>query len=300
MTLALTLAALRRHPFSVSLSALLIVTTASLLHVSAPLALAIWAAAGLVSIELWCALEPFLLRRICGLRLPSHTELSLLDAALVRHSLQPLLSDEPDLALGRGIRCMVVTRDVLEVLDEQALIGLLHQACAPVHCANLAGLLLVWLGALPILIAWHVSRWLVRLGQLLGLVVGQSLVLPLVLWPGAFVRWSGRVFGSVIVGLLGSMLLSRGFAAAGLGLMIAWIVVPSVRMLLAWESSRIERAADRSTIEAGFGSQLLEALDFLVLAEPRPIPRGLLGVLSFAGAGLIERASRIRKVLSAP
>jgi len=298
MTFTLTLAALRRHPFSLAFTFLLVIASASLLHVFVAFALAIWAAAGLVGFELWYALEPFVFRRIASLRSPSHSELELLDGVLARRDLQPLISDKPDLALGRGIRCLVVTRDVLEVFDERALIGLLNQASAPVHCANLAGQLLVWTGTLPVLIAWYASRWLIRLGQLLGLVIGESLVLPLVFWPSGFVRWSGRVFGSAIVGLLGSMLLSRGFAAAGLGLLVAWAVVPCVRALLTWESSRIERAADQATIDAGFGSQLLEALDFLVLAEPRPTPGGLLGALSFTGAELIARAFRIRKAMS--
>jgi hypothetical protein len=189
---------------------------------------------------------------------------------------------------------------MLELLDERALSGLLNQAAAPIHVADLGGVLLVWLGNVPVVAAWCVSQCIGQLGRLLGVIVGESLVLPLVVWPGGFVRWSGRVFGSAMVGLLGSMLLSSGLAAAGLGLMVAWAVVPGIQALLAWESRRIERVADQAAVDAGCGAELLEGLEFLALAEPRPRPAGLLGVLCRPGAPLSIRADRIRRALSRP
>jgi hypothetical protein len=172
------------------------------------------------------------------------------------------------------------------------------QAVAPVHCADLAGVLWVWLGNLPLCCAWYVSRGCCQLGRLLGVIVGESLVVPLVLWRDGFLRWSGRVFGSSIVGLLAATLLSDGFAAAGLGLMLAWIVIPGLQAALAWESRRVERAADQATIDAGYGPQLLEALELLVVAEPLVTPTGLLGLLHRRGAPVTMRADRIRQVLS--
>ena len=155
-------------------------------------------------------------------------------------------------------------------------------------------------GSLPILGAWCLTRVLGQFGRLLAVVVGTSLVVPLVLWHDGFVRWCGRLFGSIFVGLLGSMLLSSGFAAAGLGIMIAWLVVPGVQAIVAWESRRAEIAADRVAVAAGFGQQLLEALELLALAEPRPAPGGLLSLLCRPGASLVDRAERIRRALADP
>jgi hypothetical protein len=196
------------------------------------------------------------------------------------------------------MRCLVISRDAFEVFEERSLSGLLVQAAAPVHRADLAGVLLSWLGNLPVLGVWYVTRGCCLIGRLLGVVVGESLVLPLVFWRDGFLRWSARVFGAIIVGLLGTMLLSDGFAAAGLGLLTAWLVIPCVRALLAWESRRVERAADQATIDAGFGAQLLEGLDLLILAEPAYSPAGLLGLLCRPGTELTTRANRIRQAVA--
>jgi hypothetical protein len=298
MTLALFAAAIRRHPFSTTLTLLLVLVLAPLFGVAALLALAVWVAATCVAFELWSALEPFVLRRFVGLRAPSHAELEVLDPILVRHQLRPLISDSSDLAFGRGFKCLVVSRDVLDVLEERALSGLLTAASLSLHRADRAGVLLVWLGSLPLIVAWLVSRGIGQLGRLLGVVIGQSLVVPVVLWPGGFVRWSGRVLGLVFVGLLGAMLVTSGLAGAGAALLVGWAAIPALDAVLAWERRRLERAADRATIDAGLGSQLLEALEFLVLAEPRTTPSGPLGFVCPPGAPLTDRADRIRRRLS--
>jgi hypothetical protein len=112
-------------------------------------------------------------------------------------------------------------------------------------------------------------------------------------------RWGGRVFGAAIVGLLGALLLSSGMAAPGLGLLLAWAVVPGLRALLDWESRRVEVVADRATVEAGLGWQLLEALETLTWAESVTGPGGLLGLLCRAGTPLSHRADRLWRELSA-
>jgi len=297
MTLALSLAAIRRHPCSVVLSALLLAGFASLLGVLVPLALGVWAAAALIVYEAWYALEPSVLRRVGGYRDPTHDESALLENVLATSQLQPLIAVQPGLAIARGLRCLVVSRDALELFEERSLSGLLVQAVAPVHRADLAGVLLTWLANLPVVGAWYLSRGCGVLGRLLGVVVGESLVLPLVVWRDAFLRWSSRVFGSIIVGLLGAMLLSDGFAAAGLGLLTAWLLVPGIHALLAWESRRVERVADQATIAAGFGAPLLEALELLNVIEPRPGPSRVLGLLCRPGAALTTRTDHIRTLL---
>ena len=297
MTLALLLAAIRRHPFSTALAMVLALMLAPLFGVAAPLALAAWVGTTCVAFELWSALEAFVLRRFVGLRAASHAELGVLDPILVRHQLRPLISDNTDLALGRGFRCLVLSRALFDVLEERALSGLLTQASLSVHRADRAGVLLVWLGSLPLIVAWLVTRGIGQLGCLLGVIIGQSLVVPLVLWPSGFVCWSGRVLGTIVIGLLGAILLTSGLAGAGVALLLAWAAVPALRVVLAWERRRLERAADLATIDAGLGSQLLEAVEFLALAEPRTTPTGLLGFECPVGASMTDRAERIRQAL---
>ena len=299
MSFALALAALRRHPFSLTLSIVFAIVTASLLKVSAPVALSVWAATGLVSFEVWYLLEPTALRRIGHYRQPTHAECQRLEAALGRTSLHLLIAETAAPAAARGIRSLVVSRDLMEVFEDRALSAVLNQTAAPVHADNLAGFVLVWLGNLPGLGAWMTCRLVARFGRLLALVVGMSLVLPLILCRDAFLRWTGRLFTIVLVVLIGSILLSGGHAAAGLGLLLGWLIVPILRVLLAWESRRVEAAADAMTIAAGFGPQLLEAVDFLALAEPLPAPDKLLRVVCLPRSTSAQRADRIRRALAA-
>jgi hypothetical protein len=299
MTVALTLAAIRRHPFSTALTALLTIITARLVGAPAPLALSIWTATVVVGLELAYALEPTVLKRLARYRDPTNAERQRLDSALGRRRLYLLVADTPDLAAARGLRCLVVSRDLMEVLEDRALSGILNQAAASVQAANLAGFGLIWLGNLPVLVAWVASRMIGGLGRLLAIIVGTALVLPLVLFPNAFLRWTGRLFSLMLVSLIGSVLISVGYAAIGLGLLVAWLIVAALRSLLAWESRRVEAAADSATIAAGLGSQLLEAVDFLALAEPLP-PRDLfLKVLRLSRSSSVQRGERLRRGLAA-
>lgn len=300
MILAFFLAALRRHVFSIALTLFTLAVGASLFDVSVLLALGVWALAAIVLFELWYELEPFALRRFCGLRSPSHAEAEVLQGVEVSSHLEPLISKAPGFMLRRGMRCLIVGRDTLDLLEQRALTGVLYQAALPMHQADLAGCTLAWLGGLPVVAAWLAARGCGVLGRLVGLVAGEALVLPLVLWRDGFLRWSGRLFGALIVGLLAAALLSDGYAAFGFELAVAWLAVPAIAALLAWESARVERAADRLTVEAGYGWQLLEALELLVVAEPVTSQSGL-----FAGPrsvvaveSLTTRAHRIREMLA--
>jgi hypothetical protein len=297
MTFALTLAAIRRHPFGVILTALLSVVTASLLGISAPLALAVWIVTGVTSFELWYAVEPLAMRGMGGCRTPTAAEQQRLEAALGSSHPELLVADTAELTSVRGLRCLAIGRDLMDILEDRALSGFLAQAIAPPHAANLAGCMLVWLGIAPVLIAWWTSRLLGQVGRLLALAIGASLVVPLILCRDGYLRWAGLACTSLLVGLCGTVLLSYGHAAAGAGLLLAWLLVPLVRAVLAWESRRAQGSADRATIEAGFGLQLLEAVDFLALIEPGRPASGLLSILSLPGSSMFERGRWIRRQL---
>jgi hypothetical protein len=202
--------------------------------------------------------------------------------------------------LGRGLRSLVISRALLDLLEDRALQGLVAQAREHVRAASLASEFIVSLGNVPVLSAWYLSRGLVQVGRVLAMVVGASLVLPLALWPDGWTRWVGRLFGAVIVGLLGSALLSGGLAAEGLGLLLAWAVVPGLRALLTWETRRAETAADDATLAAGLGWQLLEALETLAWAESVPPPAAPLGWLCRNATPLTTRADRLWRKLAQP
>jgi hypothetical protein len=298
MTLALITAALRRRPFSLLASALLLAMLASLLGTPAPTALLAWLAASAASLEVWHTLERLILTRL-GYRAPTCAERERLDPALDCAHVDILVLDSPHVWVGRGLRCLVVTRAMLDLVEDRALLGLLHEAATSVRRAALAGQVLVAIGTLPMLIACRLAQALTLLGRLLAMAVGTALVLPLIVWPHGFVTWAGRVFGGLFVGLLGSALVSNGFAAPGLALLLAWAIVPGLRALLAWETRRAEAVADRATIAAGLGWELVEALETLHAAGPLQAPTGVHGLLAPPGAPLGDRADRIRRALGA-
>ena len=298
MTLALISAALWRRPFAIVCAALLLVALASLLGASAPTALLGWLAISAACLEVWHTLECLVLQRL-GYRAPTFAERERLAWAVSCDHLDVLVLDSPELWVGRGLRCVVVTRTMLDLLEDRALLGLLHATAASARRAALAGQLVVSIGALPMLIASSVSRGLTLLGRLLARAVGVALVLPVVFWPKGFVLWAGRLFGGMLVGFVGSALVSYGFAAPGLALLVAWVVVPGLRALVAWETRRAEAAADQATIEAGLGWELVEALELLQVTEPLPRRAGLHAILSPQGAPLGARVNRIRRALGA-
>ncbi len=297
MTLTLARAAVRRHPLSMLFTALLVALSARLLGMPVPVALAGWATLSLFGITVSHTLEPIILRWL-GCRSPSWLERERLDRALGSARLEVLVLDAAEPWLGHGLRTLIVSRALLDLLEDRAVQGILTQAVHEVHCASLAGELAVWLGNLPLVIGRVLGVWLTQLGRLLALVVGSSLVVPILLWPTGFIRWAGRLFGLVGVVLLGSALLSSGLAAPGLGLLFAWVLVHGLQALLAWESRRSEQLADQATIDAGLGWQLLEALETLAFAESVSPPDGVLGLFCRRGSPLNTRADRIWRAIS--
>jgi hypothetical protein len=303
MTFAITWAALRRHPFSIGSAVVLAVATAGLLGAPVPLALLAWTLSGLGALKAWRTAESFVLRRL-NARAPSRLERERLELVpeLARggsaSTVQILVVDRAEPWLRPGLRCLVISRGLLDLLEDRPLVGLLSQAAREVPSAGLAGEILVWQTSLPVLSARLVSSWLAQLGRVLAIVVGRSLVLPMVLWPVGFTRWAGTLLGSAIVGLLGMTLVSAGLAGAGLGLLLGWAIVPALQWLVTWESRRAERLADTASITAGEGWQLVEALETLMWADALPAPTGLFGLLNRPGAPLAERADRVWRALS--
>jgi hypothetical protein len=319
-------------------AALLAIVSASLLGVQVPVALLLWVAGSVLGLQIWCVAESIVLRALgarvpnrlerarfaaaTGLARPGQVPAFLPNAAPASSpraaapgsdkvglsvaaeaeaadlGMEVLVVDAAAPWLVHGLRNLVLSRAMLDLLEDRALAGLLAQAAAPLWSASVAGELIVWLGNLPLVAVWYVGRWLAQLGRVLAVVVGASLVLPLVLWPTGFTRWAGRLFGSVIVGLLGATLLSDGFAAAGLGLLVAWAVVPGLQALLAWEWRRAEANADQATIDAGLGPQLHEALEALSWLACIPRPDGKLRLLHRAGSPMATRAERVWRALS--
>jgi hypothetical protein len=298
--LVLACKAVRRHPLSVFCTGLFLTVSASLASASVPLALLLWALAALLGLATWRAFEAFVLKQL-GCRQASHLERERLEPAFgSAGAVEVLMLDAAQPWLGRGLRSLIVSRALLDLLEDRALRGLLSQAALHVRAASLPGELVVWSGNLPLLAAWCLSRALMRLGRLLALVVGTSLILPVVLWPDGFIRWAGRLFGAAILGLLGSALLSSGLSAAGLGLLLAWVLVPGLHALLNWEARRAEAAADDATFNAGLGWELLEALETLAWAASVPPPPAPLGWLCRVATPLTARADRIWRKLAQP
>src|SRR5215216_1179414 len=124
MLIALVWAALRRRPFSVLCTLLLVIAWASLLGVPTPAAVLGWVLATLLLLELSLVLEPFLLERI-GCRQPIPSELERIAAATQRFTLTVRIADDPSPWVGGALRTVVVSRGGLHLLTEAGLYGLL-------------------------------------------------------------------------------------------------------------------------------------------------------------------------------
>jgi hypothetical protein len=297
MTLGLVCMALRQRPFTASATALLVLALAAVLGASAPFGILVWLGATVIVLEIWAGVEPLVLRRR-GFRSTLHTEGERIRAALQCSHIEVLIQDDAAFWIGRGLRCLVVSRGALDLLEDRALPAMLHQAAAPRRGAAMAGQLLVWVGALPMFCGWRMSQFIETLARQLATIVGNALLVPMIVCPTGFVRWAGRFIGAAFIGLLGASLLSGGLTAAGLLLLGGWALVPAGSAVFAWETRRIERAADQATVAAGLGWQLLEALETLAEAGPPAKPEGLLAVFCPTGAPLADRAQRIRRALS--
>ena len=194
--------------------------------------------------------------------------------------LEVLILDAAEPWLGRGVRTLVVSRALLDLLEDRALAGLLAQARAQVRAASLPGELVVWLGNLPAAGAWYLTQSLMQLGRVLA-DRGRRKPRPAAgAWP-AVSRAGPAACSAPPSSACSDQRSSRsGLSAAGLGLLLAWAVVPALQTLLNWETRRAETAADIATLDAGLGWELLEALETLAWAASVPPPAAPLGWLS--------------------
>ena len=92
--------------------------------------------------------------------------------------------------------------------------GIVAQAATAQRTPGLVREGLVWLGSAPWLPFFLASRCLGQLGRLLAIVIGSALWLPMLICPGGFVRWMGRLMGAVLVALIGAILVSNGLAGS--------------------------------------------------------------------------------------
>jgi hypothetical protein len=297
MLASMVRAALRRRPFSALCTVALGVVYASFLGVPVPLALLVWAACALLGIELWLILERIVLERL-GCRTPVRAEQHRLESVMRQFRVDVRVAADPAPWIGSTLRSLVISQGALDLLEDRGLLGLLGQAATQRQAMGLVGEWIVWLGNAPLLLAYTVDRGLGLLGRLLAVVLGCALVVPMLLWPRGFVRGVGRALGAVLVGVVGAVLISGGLAAAGLGLVLAWAVVPGVRALLAWEARRIEADADCAMVRDGLGRQLLEGLQMLAcIGTARP--KGALGLIVRPGASFMSRIDRVERALDA-
>jgi hypothetical protein len=295
MILEIIRAALRRRPFSVLVTLALVVLYAALLQVPAPVAVFAWAITALFVLELWLALERIVLGRL-GCDEPTPGDRARLEPWLSQLAVQVRVANDPAAWIGSALRTVVISRGALEVLDEPGIFGLLAQAEAQRRSAWLVRSGCVWLGNVPLLAAWWLDRAIGHAGRLLASAIGMSLIVPMLLWPSGFVRWAGRGLGALIVAWLGALLFTGGSTALGLGLLLAWAIVPGLGALLAWEARGMESDADDAVLKAGLGQHLLAGLEQLRSAEAAR-PAGVLRILVRPEATRPQRLNRLAKLL---
>src|SRR5437763_15818144 len=112
MFVALLWTALRRHPFSFTVSLLLGAVWTSMLGAPVPVAMMVWAGCALLGLESWYAVEPVALRQL-GCREPGNIEATRIQPALRRLPnlrLHVRVADVPEPWAEPVLRSIVVTR----------------------------------------------------------------------------------------------------------------------------------------------------------------------------------------------
>lgn len=277
MLLSLMLAALRGHRCSIATTVAIITVWSAMAVTPAWLPAVAWCTASILLLAIWYAAEP-LLHRLHGARRPSAREAARLAAALsAGGDAEPaslLIRDDATIQATAGIRTVVVSSGCLEALDDRQLAAVVVHELAHVRSGDAVGRALVWVGNLPLLGLGVATGIVARCGQLLAALIGAGLVVPALLCPAGFVKWVGRVLTVPLVAIIALYCLALGDArhsgalgAVGVGMLVAWALVPALRTLVAWESRARETAADRATIAAGLGGSLLEALELIQSLE---------------------------------
>jgi hypothetical protein len=247
MFMSLAYVGLRSHPRSAVFTLVTISLGGLLAGLPIWLPALVWAVLALGGLETWFVFESAWLR-VRGLR-PATTE----EQVLIGSSRAVYVKEDDSLQLTAGLRTLIVSRGALEVWEPSCLQALAVQA----EAAAEPGRVIVTLGAAPILGLGRAGAAVTRLGDLLAVSAASALWV----FGDGFVRVAGPVFGVMLVTILGCLMIASGLAAWGLGLLTGWALARGLEKLLDWETTRVELAADRVTVDLGFGPALLEALE---------------------------------------
>jgi hypothetical protein len=270
MLLSLCWSATRGYRLSILASASLLVLLSVLAGVSPTFPLVIWLGNAIVGAAVWWTLEPSLWR-LFGARAPSARELQ--TTSLPNTTL--LVREDASVDVRLGLRSIVVTRGLLEVLDQHQLEALLAQASVRVRMGDALGPAMVWLAALPVLALWCVTWAIGHLSKLLAWYVALALVVPALLFPIWFRTWFGRLLAVFVTAVLGLWLIAAGLDSAsealiacGFGLLTAQFVVPCLKALVTRDADRCQALAASVGAASGLGDALESA--FAVLADLEP------------------------------
>jgi Zn-dependent protease with chaperone function len=282
MLLSLCWSAVRGYRLSMLASASFLLAFSTIAGLPPWLPLVAWLASAIVLSAAWWVLEPSLLR-LSGARRPGDREQETLTLPnQLPNPSAPILfvRDDPTIDIRAGLRSIVVTRGLLEVLDQQQLGALVAHATAHIRAGDALGPVLVWLGALPMVALWCVTRGITHVSRLLAYLVGIALIVPALLFPVWFRTWFGGLLAAWITMIVGLWLVAVGldgangtFTAVGAGLLVAWLVVPGLRALAARDARRREPVADHVAIEAGLDEALESALEVIAIVEPSQLGR---------------------------
>ena len=127
MLVSMIWAALRRRPFSVLYTFVLVVIYAALLRVPVIPTVLLWGMTSLLVLGLGLLVEPFVLDRL-GCHIPTRGEQERLDSSIRRFNIAVRVANDPSPWVGSGLRTVVVSRGALELLEDRGLVGLLAQA----------------------------------------------------------------------------------------------------------------------------------------------------------------------------
>ena len=190
------------RPASLGCALVLACATALLASVDMPTTILVWAVTSVIALGVWRKTERLVLRAV-GCRPLSARGTRTFSGGLDTGSpTKMLIVDLADHRL-----CTVSDRSSLVLACSMCSTNADSTGCSRIPArlepATVAGELVVSIGMLPLHIGWYVNSLIGALGRLLALAIGMSLVVPLVIWPHGYLRWGGRLFGSMIGGMLG-------------------------------------------------------------------------------------------------
>ncbi|GAC1327442.1 MAG: hypothetical protein NVSMB2_26840 [Chloroflexota bacterium] len=287
---------LRTRAVSLTLAGVLLLLGSALVGLSPVSAVLVALVFSLAIGTLFSVAEPLVLRW-SGCRAPNRSEAERLSVHTGSAGVPVLVHDSADPFVIQCPGRIVLSVALLDALEDRALLGYLTQASYSGFRAALIGEAIVWSCIWPIALGRVLTGVASRFGCVLAMVVGYALVLPMLLCPDGFVRWAGRVFTPLVLAWLLLMLGAGGYPGLAGAALVSVLSYPVALAVLRWEWRRVEKAADRATIDRGLGAHLLEAIETLAWVHTAP-PRGVLGLLFHSGTPAATRADIVRRHLS--